>query len=109
LGLVGLSAICSLGSGLRNPARLTPGKGVLVNRIGDFGMMLGILLLCRTRTRSTLMNCSKHCRRLACPPGTATLIAALIFLRGGRKKRAGAGCTCGVAGCDGGSDAGCRH
>jgi len=76
--LVGVSSYLLIGFWFEKPSAAEAGKkAFLVNRIGDFGMMLGILLLW---SHTGTFNFAELPAKLAgIPPGTLTLIGALIF------------------------------
>jgi NADH-quinone oxidoreductase subunit L len=76
--LVGLSSYLLIGYWFERPSAAEAGKkAFLVNRIGDFGMMLGILLLW-SRT-GTFNFAELPAKMSAIAPGTLTLIGVLIF------------------------------
>ena len=76
--LVGVSSYLLIGFWFEKPSAADAGKkAFLVNRIGDFGMMLGILLLW---TQTGTFNFADLPAKIAgIPAGTLSLIAALIF------------------------------
>jgi len=76
--LVGVSSYLLIGFWFEKPSAAEAGKkAFLTNRIGDFGMMLGILLLW-TQT-GTFDFAELPAKIAAIPAGTLSLIAALIF------------------------------
>jgi NADH-quinone oxidoreductase subunit L len=76
--LVGVSSYLLIGFWFEKPSAADAGKkAFLVNRIGDFGMMLGVLLLW---SHTGTFNFAELPAKLAgIPAGTLTLIGALIF------------------------------
>ncbi|MCX7915227.1 MAG: proton-conducting transporter membrane subunit, partial [Verrucomicrobiae bacterium] len=76
--LVGVSSYLLIGYWFERPSAAEAGKkAFLVNRIGDFGMMLGILLLW---TEAGTFSFAELPERVAAiPAGTLGLISALIF------------------------------
>jgi NADH-quinone oxidoreductase subunit L len=76
--LVGLSSYLLIGYWFEKPSAAEAGKkAFLVNRVGDFGMMLGILLLW---SLTGTFNFAELPGRVAqIPAGTLALIGALIF------------------------------
>jgi len=76
--LVGVSSYLLIGFWFEKPSAAEAGKkAFLVNRIGDFGMMLGILLLW---TQTGTFNFAELPAKIAgIPAGALSLIAALIF------------------------------
>jgi NADH-quinone oxidoreductase subunit L len=76
--LVGLSSYLLIGFWFEKPSAAEAGKkAFLVNRVGDFGMMLGILLLW---SLTGTFNFAELPGRVAqIPAGTLALIGALIF------------------------------
>src|SRR5579862_3660481 len=78
--LVGLSSYLLIGFWFEKPSAAEAGKkAFLVNRIGDFGMMLGILLLWSHAHTFNFEELQQTLPTLGLSTGTATLIAALIF------------------------------
>lgn len=76
--LVGVSSYLLIGYWFERPSAAEAGKkAFLVNRIGDFGMMLGILLL--WQHTGTFNFAELQARMAAIPSGTLALIGALIF------------------------------
>ena len=76
--LVGVSSYLLIGFWFEKPSAAEAGKkAFLVNRIGDFGMMLGVLLLW---SQTGTFNFAELPAKLpGIPASTLTLIAALIF------------------------------
>lgn len=76
--LVGVSSYLLIGFWFEKPSAAEAGKkAFLVNRIGDFGMMLGVLLLW---SQTGTFNFAELPARMAqIPHGTLGLIGALIF------------------------------
>ncbi len=76
--LVGVSSYLLIGFWFEKPSAAEAGKkAFLVNRIGDFGMMLGVLLLW---TQTGTFNFAELPGKIAAiPAGTLGLIGALIF------------------------------
>jgi len=76
--LVGVSSYLLIGYWFEKPSAADAGKkAFLVNRIGDFGMMLGVLLLW---SHTGTFNFAELPAKLsAIPDGTLSLIGALIF------------------------------
>jgi NADH-quinone oxidoreductase subunit L len=78
--LVGLSSYLLIGFWFEKPSAVEAGKkAFLVNRIGDFGMMLGILLLWSHAHTFNFDELQQKLPTLDLSIGTSTLIAALIF------------------------------
>lgn len=76
--LVGVSSYLLIGYWFERPSAAEAGKkAFLVNRIGDFGMMLGILLLWTETGTFSFAELPDRITSIA--PGTLGLIAALIF------------------------------
>src|SRR6266481_2548550 len=76
--LVGVSSYLLIGFWFEKPSAAEAGKkAFLTNRIGDFGMMLGVLLLW-TNT-GTFGFAELPAKIAGIPAGTLSLIAALIF------------------------------
>ncbi len=76
--LVGVSSYLLIGYWFERPSAAEAGKkAFLVNRIGDFGMMLGVLLL--WQHTGTFNFAELPAKMAAIPPGTLGLIGALIF------------------------------
>ena len=76
--LVGVSSYLLIGFWFEKPSAAEAGKkAFLVNRIGDFGMMLGVLLLW---TQTGTFNFAELPAKVAAiPAGTLALIGGLIF------------------------------
>jgi NADH-quinone oxidoreductase subunit L len=78
--LVGVSSYLLIGFWFEKPSAADAGKkAFLVNRIGDFGMMLGILLLWSYAGTFNFVQLQQRLPSLGIPAGTLTLIAVLIF------------------------------
>ena len=76
--LVGVSSYLLIGYWFEKPSAAEAGKkAFLTNRIGDFGMMLGVLLL--WQHTGTFNFAELPAKIAAIPAGTLSLIAALIF------------------------------
>jgi NADH-quinone oxidoreductase subunit L len=76
--LVGVSSYLLIGYWFEKPSAAEAGKkAFLVNRIGDFGMMLGVLLL--WQQTGTFNFAELPGKIAAIPSGTLGLIGALIF------------------------------
>jgi len=76
--LVGVSSYLLIGYWFEKPSAAEAGKkAFLTNRIGDFGMMLGVLLL--WQHTGTFNFAELPAKIAAVPPGTLGLIGALIF------------------------------
>jgi len=78
--LVGVSSYLLIGYWFEKPSAAEAGKkAFLVNRIGDFGFMLGILLLWGHARTFDFVELQKILPTLGLSSGTLTLIGALIF------------------------------
>ncbi len=78
--LVGVSSYLLIGYWFEKPSAAEAGKkAFLVNRIGDFGFMLGILLLWGYAKTFDFVELQKILPTLGLSSGTLTLIGALIF------------------------------
>ena len=78
--LVGLSSYLLIGYWFEKPSAAEAGKkAFLVNRVGDFGMMLGILLLWSHAGTFNFVELQQKLPTLDLPIGTLALIGALIF------------------------------
>ncbi len=76
--LVGVSSYLLIGYWFERPSAAEAGKkAFLVNRIGDFGMMLGVLLLWQHTGTFNFAELPEKLTQI--PSGTLSLIAALIF------------------------------
>jgi len=78
--LVGLSSYLLIGFWFEKPSAVEAGKkAFLVNRIGDFGMMLGILLLWSHAGTFDFTELQQKVPTLDLSVGTLALIGSLIF------------------------------
>jgi NADH-quinone oxidoreductase subunit L len=78
--LVGVSSYLLIGYWFEKPSAAEAGKkAFLVNRIGDFGMMLGILLLWSYAGTFNFVELQQKLPSLGLSPGTLALIGVLIF------------------------------
>jgi len=78
--LVGLSSYLLIGFWFEKPSAAEAGKkAFLVNRVGDFGMMLGILLLWSHAGTFNFVELQQRVPGLNLSVGTTALIGALIF------------------------------
>ena len=78
--LVGVSSYLLIGYWFEKPSAAEAGKkAFLVNRIGDFGMMLGVLLLWSHTQTFNFAEIKTGLAGYAIPAGTLALIGGLIF------------------------------
>ena len=78
--LVGVSSYLLIGYWFEKPSAAEAGKkAFLVNRIGDFGMMLGVLLLWSYSQTFNFAEIRTGLAGYAIPSGTLALIGGLIF------------------------------
>jgi NADH-quinone oxidoreductase subunit L len=78
--LVGLSSYLLIGYWFEKPSAVEAGKkAFLVNRIGDFGFMLGILLLWSYTGTLSFRSLPSTLPHAAIPSATLALISVLIF------------------------------
>ena len=78
--LVGVSSYLLIGYWFEKPSAADAGKkAFLVNRIGDFGMMLGVLLLWSYTKTFNFEEIKAGLTGTAIPVGTLALIGGLIF------------------------------
>lgn len=78
--LVGLSSYLLIGFWYHKPeAAAAAKKAFVVNRVGDFGFLLGILLLAFSAGTFDFAAAAAHAASGALPPGKMTAIALLLF------------------------------